>query len=190
MKKLVSAILIFGAAILPAAAQQYSVSNQNSEVEVQGTSTIHDWEMIAKEMSGKATITMDESKPNVSTLNFIVPVKNLKSGKSSMDKNAWEALEVDDHPTSQYQLKEVKSVTGSGNTFQLSTVGSLNIAGSTKTVSIPVKAVVSGSKITFSGKTTFKMSSYGIEPPTALMGTITTGDEITVEFKVNYQTTL
>ena len=30
------------------------------------------------------------------------------------------------------------------------------------------------------------MTLYGVEPPTALMGTITTGKDVVVDFKVTY----
>ena len=32
------------------------------------------------------------------------------------------------------------------------------------------------------GSVSMKMSEFGIEPPTAMFGTLTTGDEVTIEF--------
>jgi polyisoprenoid-binding protein YceI len=38
--------------------------------------------------------------------------------------------------------------------------------------------------ITFNGSKKIKMTDFGISPPTALMGTMTTGDEVEVIFQV------
>jgi len=35
------------------------------------------------------------------------------------------------------------------------------------------------------GSYKFKMSSFGIDPPRAMLGTIRTGDEVTIKFKIN-----
>ena len=41
--------------------------------------------------------------------------------------------------------------------------------------------------IVFRGELTLKMSDYEISPPTALMGTIKTGDEVTIRFSIPFQ---
>ena len=41
---------------------------------------------------------------------------------------------------------------------------------------------LAGNKVTLTGATKLKMTDYKIDPPKALMGTITTGDEITIKF--------
>jgi hypothetical protein len=38
----------------------------------------------------------------------------------------------------------------------------------------------------FSGKQKIDMTLYGVEPPKALMGTIKTGKDVVVDFKVTY----
>ena len=45
------------------------------------------------------------------------------------------------------------------------------------------KMKVAPNMVSLEGEKTFNMTDYGIEPPTALFGTITTGDEVTIKFK-------
>ncbi|UII25601.1 YceI family protein [Fulvivirga maritima] len=182
MKRSIYLTLIFSMAVLTGMAQSYSLNNKASKVEVLGTSTLHDWEMTAEEVSGKANLEVSGSNVTVNSLSIDVKAESLKSGKSSMDKNGYEALKTDDYPTIKYVFKSVKSTSGN----QLTTTGTLTLAGVSKTITMPVTAQVSGNTVTFKGKYTFNMTAFKIEPPTALMGTITTGDEVTVEFNVQY----
>jgi len=179
-------LLIFCSSVVTDAVQKYTLNKQSSSLEVLGTSTLHDWEIEAEEMDGTAAISL-ENGLDVSDLTFKVVVKSLKSGKSGMDKNTWSALEYKDHPNISYKLTNVEGVTSAGSTYKLSTTGKLTIAGTSKTVKIPVEAKVNSGQVNFNGEIDFKMTDFEVDPPTALMGTIKTGDEITIKFNVNYK---
>lgn len=60
-----------------------------TELNVSGTSTIHDWKMLTQSASGQAIITvMDNKITDIERLEIIMPVRTLKSGKAQMDNNA------------------------------------------------------------------------------------------------------
>jgi len=160
---------------------QKDLDKANSSLTVFGTSSLHDWEIEAEEFNSNADLAVTDNGVQIKSLSFTVPVKGLKSGKSAMDDNTYKALKAKDHPTIKYQLKEA---TPSGDKTQ--TKGMLTIAGVTKTVDMVVETKTNNG-VQFSGSITFNMTDYGVEPPTALFGTIKTGDEITVKFKVNYK---
>ena len=62
--------------------------------------------------------------------------------------------------------------------------GSLNIAGVTRPVDMMVKVLIRGNrKLIFEGSQTIKMSDFDIAPPTALFGTLKTGNEVAINFK-------
>lgn len=166
--------------------QKFVLDQQGSDLEILGTSTLHDWEITAEEMSGDASIALGD-KMAVEALQFSVKVKSLESGKSSMNKNTYEALKADKNPTISYKLTEVKSIRNTGNAYKLETIGKLTIGGYTKTILLTVDAKTGNAEVAFTGQTTFKMSEYNIDPPTALMGTIKTGDEVTIKFNVKYK---
>jgi polyisoprenoid-binding protein YceI len=79
----------------------------------------------------------------------------------------------------------LKSFAVEGSTVHLT--GNLTIAGVTKPVKFKSEYQVKGSDVHFTGSYSFKMTDFGIDPPTAVMGTIKTGDEIVVRFDLVYR---
>ncbi|MEQ8470353.1 MAG: YceI family protein [Marinoscillum sp.] len=64
--------------------------------------------------------------------------------------------------------------------------GKLKKAGTER--EIPVTATYSkesgSQKISFTGSVSIKMTDFNISPPTAMFGTMKTGDEVTIEYKI------
>jgi polyisoprenoid-binding protein YceI len=54
-------------------------------------------------------------------------------------------------------------------------------------VTFDIEVEQSGNAFTVKGTTDFRLTDFQIDPPTALMGTIKTGDEVTIEFKATFQ---
>jgi len=173
----------------------YTVFGQDSKVVlaesklvVDGTSNLHDWTIEAKTMSGKASITLESGDLKaLKNLDFSVEVEQLKSGKSGMDKNTFKALKSTSNKNISFKLvKVVKMTTVSDNNYTIETQGDLTIAGATKRINQTFTVKLTGKKMVFSGKQKIDMTVYGVEPPKALMGTIKTGKDVTVDFKVTY----
>ncbi len=166
-------------------AQTYKVSDAASNLVVEGTSNIHDWEVTAKDFSGtlKAEFT-DNRLVEIESLDFEVIAESLKSGKSAMDKNTYKALVTDKYPKITYTLQKVNAIENmADNTYKIKTSGYLTITGTKKPVDLTFNATVNDYSISLAGNKTIKMSDYKIDPPTALFGTITTGDELQIKFK-------
>lgn len=173
----------------------YTVFGQDSKVvlaesklDVNGTSNVHDWTIEAKAMNGKASVTLDAGDLKaIKSLDFSVEVEQLKSGKSGMDKNTFKALKSTSHKNISFKLvKVVKITTISDNNYTVETQGDLTIAGVTKRINQSFTTKLIGKKMVFTGKQKIDMTVYGVEPPKALMGTIKTGKDVTVDFKVTY----
>lgn len=186
MKKLLLIIFIVGAVAPRIVAQKYTLSATESKLEVLGTSSLHDWEEVATEMTGSAIINLDNGQPDIESLKFNVPVKALKSDHGGMDKNTYEALKSNKHPNIYYELKEVKSIEKNGQDYSLKTSGNLTIAGETKNIEMTVTSKTAGNTISFSGKVNIKMTDFKVDPPTALLGTVKTGDDITIQFNTKF----
>lgn len=165
-----------------------TVSEENQELTVSGTSTLHDWEMDAGELNGDGKFTIEENKlKGIENLSITIPVKTLKSGKSKMDNNAYAALKADDYPTIRFALKQVNSITPQGDEYLVNASGNLTIAGNTKPITLKTYGdIASNGLISFRGSTSFKMSEYGVEPPSVMWGTVTTGDEVTIKYNVSF----
>lgn len=155
-----------------------------SNLKVSGTSTLHDWEMTASQASGKATMKAGANGKveSISSLTVTMNSERIKSGKSGMDKKAYEALKSDTHKYVTYTLSSAKKNANGTWTF----TGNFNIAGVSKATTITVtESTVSGAP-QFSGSYGFKLSDYGITPPKALAGTIKTGNDVKITFSVRF----
>lgn len=169
-------------------AQESKVVLAESSLKVLGTSNVHDWEITAKAMTGKSTVTIEAGDLKaIKNLDFAVEVEQLKSGKNGMDNNTFKALNSKTYKTINYKLVNVTKITEtSAGNFTVDTQGDLTISGVTKRVSQNFIVKIVGKKAVFTGKTKIDMTVYGVKPPTALMGTIKTGKDVTVDFKVAY----
>ena len=166
-------------------AQTFNVNNTASNLIIEGTSNIHDWEIEAKDQQGKLVAELNDGQlVKLTQLDFIVKAESLKSGKGGMDKNTYKALNTDKYKTITYNLSEVKSIdcTTTGN-CKVTTIGNLTISGTTKPIEIIFDAKVNGDKIVLSGNKSIIMTDFKIDPPKAMFGTITTGDELIIKFK-------
>lgn len=185
LKKLVFAFLLIAGFTQ---SQEKKVNSMESELTVFGTSNIHDWEIDAENISGNATFDMQNGEiKTIKSLNFTVVAESLKSGKTGMDKNTYKALKTASYKTITFKLTEVnKVVRNSDGSYTISTQGNLSICGVTKKLTQQFIVKLSNSKVMLSGEQKLDMTVYGIEPPTALMGTIKTGKVVTVDFNVVY----
>ncbi len=147
---------------------------------VSGTSTLHDWDMKAAKGECDAVFTFN-AKGDITaltTLYLTVPAEALKSEHSGMDKNAYKALKTDKAPTISYKLT---SATVIGNTIKC--IGKLSIAGATREAELMATYKLNSDKsITVSGKKNISMKDFNMEPPTFMMGTIKTGNDIVLKF--------
>lgn len=163
-------------------AQQFNLVNKESSLKVFGTSSLHDWHITAEQQSGKIAFKNKEAG-DIESINLDVVVEGLKSGKSSMDKNTYKALNSSSYKNVSFQLIEVKENVSKGNgKFTIKVEGNLTISGVKKRIPLELVLNVAGDKITLTGEKKMKMTDFKVNPPKALLGTITTGDDITIKF--------
>lgn len=181
---LFSTILVLAAAGWAFAQTSYSVRQAN--MSIAGTSSLHDWESQATTVTARGRINYGSTLESIPELVVTVRVRDIKSTKGSiMDNKTYDALKADSHPTITYRLTRVKSIQPTTKGFTVNAEGQLTIAGVTKTIEMAVEGYrQSDGAIVFQGSKPLKMSNFGISPPTAMMGTLKTGDDITIRFKV------
>ena len=159
----------------------------NYSLVVKGSSNLHDWESNAKEVRANASFTFAAGVlKSIDALYVEIPVKSIKSAKGSiMDNKTYDALKADRFANITYKLGKITSLTKKGDGYDINATGSLNIAGVAQNIDMYVKAKVGADgSITFSGSKKLKMTEYQIKPPTALLGTLTTGDDVEIVFQV------
>ncbi|WP_445384817.1 YceI family protein [Robiginitalea sp. IMCC44478] len=165
-------------------AQEFKPLTQKGEVTVTGTSTLHDWEIIAEQTSGILIVNTEEEIPVIDKLEFQVLAESLKSGKGGMDNNTYNALNTEKYPNISFKMLEVmdiQPIISTSNRFKVKASANLTIAGTTRKTDISFILSL-GHELKIEGIKPLKMTTYKIEPPKALLGTIKTGDAVEVHF--------
>ena len=163
---------------------KYTAKNNLSLV-VSGTSTLHDWDMKSADGSFEANFTLNAAGAitAVNGLSFVTNPTALKSGKGAMDKNAYKALKVDKFNTITYQSNAATISNLDATTYLVKTNGKLTISGSTQNAEISATCKVNPDKtISVMGSKKISMKDFGVEPPSFMMGTIKTGNDVTLKF--------
>jgi len=168
--------------------RKYNLSKDYS-VSIHGTSNLHSWDESVEIVLGDAVVNWnDDGSFDIAAVNIKMNVLSIKSDMGSiMNSNTYKALKADQNPEVFFKLTiPVKSTPAGSKEWKVAAKGNLTIAGVTKSVDVNVKISVRENGIlAIEGLQTIKMSDYSIDPPTALFGTLKTGDEITINFKVN-----
>lgn len=159
------------------------------KITIDGTSNVHDWTETAKTASGDASVLWNtDGTFSIKSFNLKVTVKSIVSDKGSiMDNKTYDALKADKHPYITFKMSSVKSITKSGSGWSIKVNGDLSIAGVTKNVDINGMVYVKeNGKLTIDVSKALKMTDFNVDPPTAMMGAMQVGDDITIRFKLNY----
>jgi len=159
-------------------------------VTILGTSNLHNWNETVATVSGDGSVTWNEDGTfDLNTINLKMDVHSIKSDMGSiMNNNTYKALKADNNPEIIFVLAiPDKAIKANSAATTVSVKGTLTIAGKTQPIEMQVKISMQGHNLlSFTGSQTIKMTDYGISPPTALLGTLKTGDEITIQFKTNF----
>ena len=165
----------------------FSCDATTSSFKIQGTSSLHDWEMTSQACKGTLSIHPVEQSLNIAEITVEVSVNSLKSGKKVMDKKCYDALKSEEHPNIVFILDQVKDLTPKGpSNYEAVFQGTLHIAGVRKPADIAVQISRKENKIQVEGSKSLKMSDFDVEPPRALMGTLKTGNDIEIIFNLNF----
>ena len=185
-----SILLATSIAVSTTATAQSVYQSQAVDIKLSGTSNIHDWTMKAKKGTITASFAVDAHHKitALNNLTFTLPAKNLKSEHTGMDNNTYKALNTTKNPNISFVASSSTVTPTGGNTYQINCQGNLTIAGTTK----PTELVATGkynpsdNSFTVTGVKKMKMTDYNVKPPTALLGTIKTGDEISIAYNVKF----
>ncbi|MDV7394994.1 YceI family protein, partial [Arthrospira platensis SPKY1] len=116
----------------------------------------------------------------LNSLEISVPVTSIKSTKGSiMDGKTHNALKYKQYSLISFQLVRADAIEKTAAGYKIKATGNLTIAGAKKSVNMTVDAkVLSDGSVNFKGSKALKMTDFNVDPPTAMMGALTVGNDV------------
>lgn len=179
---LLAILVVFSiSAFTPKAADPVYKIITSSSIKVLGTSNMHDWNMVADNFTCEGNFTVKNGVlQDVTSLQFSLPVINLKGKESLLNSRAYKVLNAEKFKTITFKLT---NATVNSTQKVINATGNLTISGVTKVVSLKTNYVVNADQsITCRGSEVVKMSSHGVKAPSFMMGALKTGDAVTIDF--------
>ncbi|HSN48865.1 MAG TPA: YceI family protein [Flavobacterium sp.] len=166
-------------------AQNFTVDQKSSTMTIYGTSNLHDWKTQVTKISGE--LGMNSTK-NINVLSIKVPISSLKSGKGIMDGKTSDAFEAKKFPNIIFQLTDVVFTKVTEKESEVTLTGNLTMHGESKKFSIKSMAKITKTgDYQLRGSVPLKMTEFKMKPPTAVMGTIKTGDAVNVKYDITFK---
>lgn len=156
---------------------------RGGSIEIEGTSNVHGWscdvDQYTATAAGEASGT---TLTSLSALRVNVAPARIDCDNSTMNKKLRDALGTS---AISYTMTNATVGAARGNRFPIQVNGRLSVHGQSRGVSIAAQAqALGGNRFKVTGSVPVVMSQYGISPPTAMLGTMRTGDRVTVKFDV------
>ena len=197
----IALLLLAGLSVQAAEMTKYS-ARSGSKMRIEGTSTIHDWQVEGTLIAGSLEVGPNfPSEPGQAVTpgkvdangDLYVMVRSLKSiekdGKpysDRMDEVMYEHLKVKENPKIFFHLNELtlkEPAKSKDSPYVYEAKGQVAVAGVTNAVTFPVSVLPLGEKkLKISGKTNLKMTDFKVEPPNPLGLGIKTGDDVKIIF--------
>lgn len=166
-------------------AQNFPIITQGALINVHGTSNVHDWDMKPTKVTGE--LGLNGSK-QISAIAIKVEVKSLKSGNGIMDGKTYDAFNYKKNPYIVFLLTDASQVKLTNDDTEITLTGNLTFGGQTRKISIKtIGKITKSGDYQLKGSVPLKMTDYKMKPPTAMLGTMKTGDAVTVKFDVTFK---
>jgi polyisoprenoid-binding protein YceI len=171
-------------------ASQTNYRVKSHEIRIEGTSNIQSWSADVEKVNGTFSLTLEDGKiAKLHDVSLSIEAGSIIGSEGRMmNSKIYDALDIKNHPTITFALREVLSLSENPGTARISSRGVLTIAGVSRLVTLNTAGrVLPNGDLEFTGTQKVKMSDHRISPPTAMLGALRTGDEVTLNYKVVLQ---
>ena len=180
-----TAILAVSFPLTSGAQVKVKLNLPESKVWVSGTSSLHDWEVVFEKYDVEFAVRhADNGKMSISNVNAVFAGASVTSENTIMTGKARDALMVREHPEILFSSDGVENVIINDGKISGNLKGKLSLRGISKAIDISFSGNITSDRIHISGSEEVNMADYGIKPPTALLGTLKTGEKVTVELQL------
>lgn len=162
-----------------------------SRVWFDGTSTLRSWSCTAPRIDAAidaddgAVTTVLAGQKAVKAVTLTFSVAQLDCDNNKMNRHMMKALNAEGHQTIRFRLTGYELARGSTVTGTLQ--GTLQLHGQTRPISFPATFAAASGALRVTGQYPLKMTEWGVDPPTLMMGTLKVGEVVTVNFDLQLQ---
>lgn len=188
MNKSTIRIIILSVALisLNSFGKTYELSETGNEIIIKGTSNLHNWSMEVVTSNCVAEFDIEGVQlKNITNVDFTCKSKDIRSNNNLMDRKTYEAIRAERFPEINFTLLSSNGLVSAGREFNGTLKGNLTVAGTAREIVVPFEGILNNDNtISVEGSVELKMSDFKIDPPTALLGALKTGDLITITFSL------
>jgi polyisoprenoid-binding protein YceI len=164
------------------------------QITIDGDSNVRSWDADVKGVNASLVLTNVENvtldnitAESFKSMTITMPVESIDSGSRSLTRNIKRYLKEDDYPNITFTLHMVTDIQKENGSAIITAEGVINAAGKDQTITMNVNATMNpDGSINFRGEQELLMTSFDIDPPTAVMGTVRARDEFKVIYNVNF----
>jgi polyisoprenoid-binding protein YceI len=162
-----------------------------SKLWVQGTSSVRSYTCRAARVDGSVatqpgstSLAIADLENTVKGAEISVSVAGMECGNATMNAHMRKALKGDTSPRITYRITSYDVAPAGEAEGSVKLNGTLTIAGTEKPVSIDATATMELGRLRVRGSKQFRMTEFGVQPPTLMMGTMKVHDPVAVRFDV------
>lgn len=168
---------------------QINYGAQSVNTLIEGTSNIHDWELISPKASCTMQLTIDAAGKltAISGVQYVIQVNTLKSKHGSqMDNNAYKAMDAEDHPTIRFTGTSGIVKSSGVNAYMVTVPGKLNISSGTRDVVLTATLKLNPDRsVSIDGAQKLKTTDYNVKAISIMLGAIKTSPDVTIKYSMN-----
>ncbi len=186
--KLAAILLVVVVQNSNAQSRYFILNNGKSSITIEGTSTIHDWEMKAEIFACSMNVNMESNEiKDIRDVALNVKSKSITSDNSTMNSKTKKAIKVSYYPEINFQMVSLNDFKKTGYEYSGHLWGNLTIAGVTKYVKINfISKLTNNGNINVTGSKKIDMTTFNVDPPTAMLGSLKTGKDVTISFDLHF----
>lgn len=153
---------------------------KTSKVWVDGTSNVKSFTCTATRMQAEVNATPNaEPATAVKTATLVIPIEGLDCRNATMNEHMKSALKATNNPQIKWIMTSYR-VEGTSVVMQ----GALTIAGKEKPIELQGIGTAENGVLRVKGSKQFKMTEFGVKPPSMMLGMMKVNDLVKVGFDI------
>jgi len=168
--------------------QTLTLIPSESRIIIKGTSNLHDWEENVEKFSVNVSMKMLNNEiQGINSVHVTCKSSSIVSDHDIMTNKTLEALRTDKYPEIVFTMESAEKLVSVYGKASGILSGYLTMAGTTKRINIAFEGNMSNNRVVITGSKDINMNDFKIKPPTAMLGTLKTGETVVVSFHLQFQ---